>query len=347
MAIIIRCSECQKKISVDEAFTGSMCRCPYCKAIVSVPESGQRSATARPAAPSPRPDRPGAPKPGTPRPGQPAQHASGVSERSADSAKRAQHVAMAKPVRVQGIFTLVLIGLLVLVLAGLAWAVVAMVSSVGEGQPHQGPVPQAPRDPNAPPPPSRVNPLAAGGSSVVAGDIAVRPPVVYVVDAGGAMRPTIGFAAVMVYRSVASLPQSARVQLLVMKDASSQGLVQPIEGSPTGGKAAAKRMLTVLDTTYPGGTTDAVIPPAIESAGKLGAKTVVLLTRGPIDDPKATAAMKSWASESGRQLVLISIGSRPGDAKMLEDLAGQTGATFRSYDEYQLRDFLDESPLEE
>ncbi len=344
MAITIRCSECKKKISVDEAFTGSMCRCPYCKAIVSVPESGARSAKARPAAPSPRPD---APKHKAPATRQPAEAGQPSADSDLKGAHRAQHVAMAKPVRVQGIFTLVLIGLLVLVLGGLAWAVVAMVSSNGEESPHQGPVAQAPRDPNAPPPPSRVNPFAAGGSSVVAGDIAIQPPVAYVVDAGGAMRPTIGYAAVMVYRSVASLPESARARLLVMKDASSQGLTQPMAGLLSGGQAAAKRMLKVLDTTYPGGTTDAVIPAAIESADKVGAKTVVLLTRGPIDDPKATAAMASWASQSGRKLVLISIGSRPADAKILEDLAAETGARFRSYDEYQLRDFLDQSPLEE
>lgn len=37
MAVRIRCSECRKPIAVDEAFGGSMCRCPYCKSIVMVP----------------------------------------------------------------------------------------------------------------------------------------------------------------------------------------------------------------------------------------------------------------------------------------------------------------------
>ncbi len=37
MALKIRCSECRKKMSVDEAFAGSIYRCPYCKSIVRVP----------------------------------------------------------------------------------------------------------------------------------------------------------------------------------------------------------------------------------------------------------------------------------------------------------------------
>ncbi len=65
MATKIRCSECRKKISVDEAFAGSMCRCPYCKAIVMVPKPGDsvaeslgsrpsRPTTGRPSSPTAR-----------------------------------------------------------------------------------------------------------------------------------------------------------------------------------------------------------------------------------------------------------------------------------------------------
>ncbi len=63
MAVKIRCSECGKKISVDAAFAGSMCRCPYCKSIVVVPK-GIASGTgqqARPSRPSGRPGRPAKP----------------------------------------------------------------------------------------------------------------------------------------------------------------------------------------------------------------------------------------------------------------------------------------------
>lgn len=68
MAVRIRCSECHKKIAVDEAFAGSMCRCPYCKSIVIVPQeisaSEANTTPARPAAPG-RPSSPSRPsKPG-------------------------------------------------------------------------------------------------------------------------------------------------------------------------------------------------------------------------------------------------------------------------------------------
>ncbi len=42
MAIKIRCADCRKRISVDQGFAGGMCRCPYCKAIVLVPDSAAK-----------------------------------------------------------------------------------------------------------------------------------------------------------------------------------------------------------------------------------------------------------------------------------------------------------------
>lgn len=54
MPLKIRCSECHKKISVDEAFAGSMCRCPYCKSIILVPKQIARAegASSRPGSPA-------------------------------------------------------------------------------------------------------------------------------------------------------------------------------------------------------------------------------------------------------------------------------------------------------
>ncbi len=47
MAIKITCNECSKRISIDEAFAGGVCRCPYCTTINDVPlHPGQEPAPA-------------------------------------------------------------------------------------------------------------------------------------------------------------------------------------------------------------------------------------------------------------------------------------------------------------
>ena len=67
MAIKIRCVDCKKKISIDEAFAGGVCRCPYCTAIVYVPDDAAvkkdkkgraEKPKRRPTAPSRRPESP-------------------------------------------------------------------------------------------------------------------------------------------------------------------------------------------------------------------------------------------------------------------------------------------------
>jgi hypothetical protein len=160
------------------------------------------------------------------------------------------------------------------------------------------------------------------------------------------MRPVIGFAAVIVYRSAMSLPDSANTLLLVMKDRTGQGLTTPLKSPANAEEDTARGMLKLLDTTYPSGATDGVVPEALQAATAAKAGTVVLLTRGTLEDPAATSAMKSWTKKEDRRLILVSLGSHPMDAKQLENLAGEVGATFRSYDQYQLREFLNDAPLE-
>jgi len=106
MAIKVRCDGCRKKISMDEAFAGGVCRCPYCGELNMVPGAAGPSAV-RPD----RPDRPGMP-------GAPVAEVPGVAR---------EDIPVASPVRVQGIVALVLAGLLVLLIAGfvigyLLWA---------------------------------------------------------------------------------------------------------------------------------------------------------------------------------------------------------------------------------
>ncbi len=60
MAVKVRCSDCKKQIAVDEAFAGSMCRCPYCKSIIMVPAKHELEINqTRSSRPQKRPDKPG------------------------------------------------------------------------------------------------------------------------------------------------------------------------------------------------------------------------------------------------------------------------------------------------
>ena len=47
MAIRVSCNRCTKRISIDEAFAGGVCRCPYCTAINNVPGGHRGSQVAQ------------------------------------------------------------------------------------------------------------------------------------------------------------------------------------------------------------------------------------------------------------------------------------------------------------
>ena len=101
MAIKVRCKNCRKKISIDEAFAGGVCRCPYCGALNM---AGGTAATGGPADRPDRPDAPGAAEAETP-------------------AEAHEHIPVARPVRIQGIVAIVLVALLLLMGGGAGvWA---------------------------------------------------------------------------------------------------------------------------------------------------------------------------------------------------------------------------------
>jgi len=158
MAIKIRCKECRKKISMDEAFAGGMCRCPYCRATNVVPGERRSGRDDRPD----RPDRPDSPQ----------------TPATADARRT---IPLAKPVKVQGILSLILLALLFLLSAFVAVYGMKMVKD-------------RQRD-AAPPPP--VNPIIGVKGVQIAG-LPMRTPVVYVIDAAGSMRDFYDPAAVLV-----------------------------------------------------------------------------------------------------------------------------------------------------
>ncbi|MCD4699389.1 MAG: hypothetical protein K8R91_02305 [Phycisphaerae bacterium] len=88
----IRCQQCHKKIVTDEGFAGGLCRCPYCRAITMV--SGGRAINR-----AARPDSPNE-----------------VAASQTRQVKSDEAVPLAKPVVIQGIARMVLVGFVLFLL---------------------------------------------------------------------------------------------------------------------------------------------------------------------------------------------------------------------------------------
>ena len=100
MAIKIGCTKCGKKISIDEAFAGGVCRCPYCKTINDVPLNSRRSQSGTRAVPTE------------------------ASQKRIPIAKRASY---------QGITAVVLFALILIMIVGVILAIVMATRAGGDG----------------------------------------------------------------------------------------------------------------------------------------------------------------------------------------------------------------------
>lgn len=205
MAVKIRCTGCRKKISVDEAFAGGVCRCPYCGATSPVPSpAGVRR-------PAPRPDRPDVP--GAARPG------------PAPSTEPETPVPVARPVLIQGVVAIVLAGLLVAMLAG-AGVLLAMLR-FGSGEPEgESPAPATPM---------------VGVRGTVAG-MPVKTPVVFLID--GANAETADISAAMVRHFVLASGADDRFNLLFIREEGVDVLSEQWVAGGADGDGKAKAFLT-------------------------------------------------------------------------------------------------------
>ena len=155
MAIRIKCQQCSRRISIDEAFAGGMCRCPYCKAISLVPESAGQGDSPRPASPT---ERPSAPPPGRPMapPGgehHPASRPTSATSGPATTAHPAsRRIPTAHRVAVQGAIGLIGVVLLIVLMALLLFYAYRHFADAGKPAPMGGGV-------------SFVQPVTAGTSS--------------------------------------------------------------------------------------------------------------------------------------------------------------------------------------
>ena len=243
----VRCEQCNKKISIDEAFAGGMCRCPYCGAIT---KAGDRPLAV--AAMAARPERPGMPAPSAPAAEEPAE---------------APEVPLARPVRIQGITAMVMLALLI---AMIAFVVIFYYSVIRQLETND----QPPR-PTGPPPPTLQERTGADLAK-----LAPATPVVYVVDGGSSMSEFYDTASVVVRLNVRDLATTDKFNILIAREA--EGL-QLTDGWAAGGSGAGARVDELLDSHAPVGATD--LAAAVRRAIGLSPKTVVVLAAKSPGDP--------------------------------------------------------------
>ena len=304
MAMKIRCTECRKKISIDEAFAGGMCRCPYCKALVFVPEEkfgapvGGRAVApgARPDAPQARPEAPGM------RPAEPGAAApAGAVAAEADH----EHIPMARPVKIQGIITIVLLVLLLLMVAG---GVVITLMYIQPKKPSidvpdeqgQGPgLVQVAKEPR------------------VGKAIKLSSPVVYVLDGTSSMRVTFDMGRVLLLKSVESLRDKVTFNVLLCREDEDRWLSPDFQaGGPAGSKAVEEFLLG----TAPSGASD--IPRALKAALEKKPKAIVLIARKEVDDANSVAGE---AKNQGVVIHTIAVDGDPSVNASMKKLSEQTG----------------------
>ncbi len=309
MAIKIRCPECSKKISIDEAFAGGMCRCPYCKALALVPdESGQPAQGVRPEAPGGRPEEP-AGRPAEPG-GRPEEPGGAPAGPTGPAIGEHEHIPMARPVKVQGIITIVLLILLALMVAvGMTLALMYLPSG-GPKLPPEGP--------------PQVDPLAVSKSGPAIADIKdIKAPIVYVIDGGSSMRGTFDAARVMASNSIQSLTGGGQFTAIIAREDEDRAMGE--EFVP-GGESGKEKFESFVKATVPTGATD--IARSLTAALERNPGTIVLIARKPVGGAMAAAAK---AKEQGVPIVAITIDGDPEVNMSMEKLAETSGGQFRKF----------------
>ncbi|MFW6133575.1 MAG: hypothetical protein ACOC8F_06725 [Planctomycetota bacterium] len=311
MAVRLRCTGCDKKISVDDAFAGSMCRCPYCKAIVAVP-GGAEVPARRPAVPARRPASPV------------------EDEAPAQGGKRP--VVMARPVRLQGILALVLLAAVVLMAAGAALVLVRYGPELFQKQqPAREPAPDEAQD-EAPEEAGAGDARPQPGQPVIVDDdsddgvvrtgprvmgMRVASPVAYCVGLGGWSLDT---ARAEMLESIETLDEAARFTV-VWSDYEGDVAVMPGGYRPSDAEGASAARQFVERRASAHGLADAVV-----RAAKLDPppKTIVVFAGSPMSDEDIERC-RNAAAEAGAEIVVGILA--PHAAENLQRLA--TDGTYR------------------
>lgn len=301
----IRCAECGRLLTIDEAFAGGVCRCPHCKATVFVPgQSDASEGQVRPEAPRNR----GA-VPETPEETPPA---------SAPQNDTSRQVARAHPVKFRGILAVFLMVVLLAMLgAGIAVAVSLMKGADGTDADKTQIAPAGSGQPG-----DALEALRQRGP-IVAENIPIVQPVTYCIDGGASMGAMFDVAVMMTKASVATLEKGDRFDVLLCLAAGNRKLGGGIGAGGTEARDAIMRF--VKEWQYKGQTSRGAsdVAAALREAidGKPG--TIVLFVSGKdVADPDSLARL---AEAAGVAIVAIELDTDSPARDGLAKLAGASG----------------------
>ena len=235
---------------------------------------------------------------------------------------------MASPVKLQGIVTVVLLGvLLVMIGAGIVsfahWRPKANEIAPG-GWEASSSVAQ------------KANPLARAsqaGASIA--DIKLVPPVIYCIDAGSSMAEVFSFAAMMTRVSIRGLKGDETFNVMVCL-AGSAGEAGPgniggakllLEDFSPGGPEGEARIAGQLEAVISSGRTN--IAHALDSVVGLNVGSIVLFARKPLDNEVVEVARK--ARTRNVRIVTIALDADEAAAESLAALAKISGGKSRAY----------------
>jgi hypothetical protein len=294
MAIKIRCVDCKKKISIDEAFAGGVCRCPYCTAIVYVPDSGDTTTSSRrPEAPTARPDAP---------------VLAGTQSESDDALAAAHgqaHIPTAAPVKLQGIVSIVLAVLLL----GMVSGIIVLAFKMMGGPPIVIDIPDDYEN----------TAFTTREFPAVAGTIKIQVPVVYCIDTSRQMSEALEHAGNIVIASAKSL-KGGKFNLILLGEESDKVLsAKPISSD----EAGIAKLEAFLAPELCGAAEQSR---GLKTALDMGAKTVVLLAQEAEMGIKAIAE-GAFKEKSVKLHTIVLAGS----SEELEELSKLTGGVSKSY----------------
>ncbi|MFB3893916.1 MAG: hypothetical protein ACE15C_18045 [Phycisphaerae bacterium] len=327
MAIKIRCSECRKKISIDEAFAGGVCRCPYCKALVVVAGGAVASQGARPESPVLRPDSPdaiasaatSATRPETPGEG-PAHQPETAMHVTVDH----EHVPTAKPVMIQGIVSIALIALMIAMVGVVIWLVVdRFLASQNQEAKRKAQYNQATQTSGP------ANIFDHKGVPNVAG-IEISAPVVYCLDSGSSISDVYDYATKMIRRSVKSLKADDKFGVVLV----TEGGAKPI-GQGFATNATSEGLLKDLPKQAGGGATKPADGLMAALAMTPRPATVVLMAAKDIPEEDVSAIVAK-AKELKVAIDCVILDKRESVTESLSKLATGTGGQFREFSSQDL-----------